>query len=115
MCRTPHTNKFQNPLRQNYKHVKTLQSLLGLTDEQIHSLVVFTGDSKFKTKMPENVTSWGRHIKYIKSKTVPVLSLKEADRIVEKIQSGRLEPSTATRREHVQNVRKAVKNQKEVT
>lgn len=109
-----YTNKFQNPLRQNYKHVKILQSLLGLADEQIHPLVVFTGDSKFKTEMPENVTSWGRHIRFIKSKTERVLSEAEVDQIVEKIQAGKLEPFSRTQREHVQNVKKAVKKQKEV-
>ena len=50
-----HSSKFQNPLHQNYKHVKTLESLLELNDEQIHSVVVFVGDSTFKTDMPENV------------------------------------------------------------
>ena len=51
-----YTNKFQNPLRQNYKHVKTLKSILGLNDDQIHSVVAFVGDSIFKTAMSENVT-----------------------------------------------------------
>ena len=55
-----HTTKFQNPLRQNYKHTKTLESLLGLTDKQIYSVIVFIGDSTFKTDMPENVTSQRR-------------------------------------------------------
>jgi len=54
-----HSQKFQNPLHQNYKHVKTLQSLLGLGDEQVISLVVFVGDSTFKTPMPDNVAYGG--------------------------------------------------------
>jgi len=40
-----HLSKFQNPLHQNYKHVKTLEQLLGLQDNQVHSLVVFVGES----------------------------------------------------------------------
>ena len=28
-----HSSKFQNPLHQNYKHIKTLESLLGLNDQ----------------------------------------------------------------------------------
>ena len=35
------THKFQNPLFQNYKHTKTLESLLGLTDQQIFSVIAF--------------------------------------------------------------------------
>ncbi|SEL62671.1 nuclease-related domain-containing protein [Ectothiorhodospira marina] len=44
-----HSSQFQNPLHQNYKHVKTVESLLGLNEQQVHSVVVFVGDSKFKT------------------------------------------------------------------
>jgi len=49
-----HSSKFQNPLHQNYKHVKTLESLLGLNEQQVHSVIVFIGDSTFKTEMPSN-------------------------------------------------------------
>ena len=38
-----HPQKFQNPLHQNYKHVKTLQALLDLSDYQVRSLMVFVG------------------------------------------------------------------------
>ncbi|WP_431474025.1 nuclease-related domain-containing protein [Marinobacter sp. KM021] len=51
-----YSQKFQNPLHKNYKHVKTLQSMLGLEDQQVHSLVVFVGNLTFKTEMPGNVT-----------------------------------------------------------
>ncbi|MCF8024170.1 MAG: NERD domain-containing protein, partial [Desulfobacteraceae bacterium] len=74
-------------------------------------LVVFTGDSKFKTQMPKNVTSWGGHIKYIKSKTDCVLSRAKIDQIIEKIQDGRLESSSRTRRKHVQNVKRTTNRQ----
>ena len=36
-------NKFQNPLRQNYKHTKTLEKLLNLSDKEIYSVIVFIG------------------------------------------------------------------------
>ena len=61
--------KFQNPLFQNYKHIQTLKSLLQLSNEEIHSVVAFTGESTFKTPMPENVTQGSGYIHYIKSKT----------------------------------------------
>lgn len=99
------TNKFQNPLFQNYKHTKTLESLLDLTDQQIFSVVVFAGDSTFKTEMPENVTSGGGYIRYIKSKTIPVLSPSEVSEVIAKIETGRLNPSFKTHREHVAHVK----------
>lgn len=100
------TNKFQNPLRQNYKHVKALEALLNLPPEKIHSVVVFVGGSEFKTKMPANVTYAGGYISYIKSKTEIFLSLSEVEAVVTAISTGRMAPSLATNREHVQNVQR---------
>jgi len=107
-----HSEKFQNPLHQNYKHVKNLQQLLNLKDDQIHSLVVFVGDSTFKTPMPENVTYGYGYIRYIKSKTQRVLSDQQVMEILSKIENGRLIPSFKTHQEHVANVQK-IKNDKQ--
>jgi restriction system protein len=103
-----HSNKFQNPLHQNYKHIETLKSALGLNDQQIHSVVVFIGDSKFKTEMPDNVTYGGGYLRYIKSKTQPIFSFEEVNQLVEKIRVGRLTPSFKTNREHVKHVKNIV-------
>ena len=97
--------RFQNPLHQNYKHVKTLQELLDLSDEQVHSVVVFIGDCTFKTAMPENVTEGGEYISYIKSKKEIVFSEEDAQSIVEAIESGRLKPGFRTNREHVRHLK----------
>jgi hypothetical protein len=43
-----YTNRFQNPLLQNYTHVKALQALLDVPPETIQSVVSFVGDSRFK-------------------------------------------------------------------
>lgn len=94
--------KFQNPLRQNYKHVKALESALDVPPETIHSVVVFAGKNTFKSPMPANVTRGGGYVTYIKSFREPVLSESEVQRAVSQIQSGRLEPSRETHRQHVQ-------------
>ena len=110
-----HSTNFQNPLHQNYKHLKSLESLLGLNDQQVHSLVVFVGDSTFKTEMPENVTyGWG-YVRYIKSKKLLVLSEAGVDVIVNKIGAGMLTPSFKTNREHVKHVKNIVSEKKKET
>jgi hypothetical protein len=62
-----HKYTFQNPQRQNYKHIKAIQQLLDFVPhEHIHALVVCTGDAKFKTERPKGVleiTGLGKHIK----------------------------------------------------
>ncbi len=109
-----HTTKFQNPLRQNYAHVKTLQSLLSLDDGQIFSVIAFVGDSTFKTDMPPNVTQGSGYVRHIKSKTEWVLTPVQVEEIFNTIKLGRLEPSWATHRAHVQHVRRKVEKKKNV-
>lgn len=100
--------KFQNPLHQNYKHVKTLKSLLMLNSLQLHSVVVFAGNCDFKTEMPENVTYLEGFIEHIESKQQPVLVESEVFEIIAKIVTERLEPSLETDREHVKYLRNKI-------
>lgn len=103
-----HTNKFQNPLHQNYKHTQTLQSALELDPEKVFSMVVFVGDSEFKTPMPDNVVNLGGYLRFIKSKTQLLLNDSEILAVCDKIASGRLKPSIKTHREHVKHVKTIV-------
>jgi hypothetical protein len=98
-------HRFQNPIHQNYKHVKALEALLGIVPEAVFSVVVFVGDATFKTEMPENVTYTGGYIRFVKGKTQVLLSEAEVARIIQVIENGRLEPSFKTDRQHVQNLR----------
>ena len=107
-----HTTKFQNPLYQNYKHVKTIESALGIEHSKIFSVIVFVGDSTFKTEMHDNVTYSGGFIRYIKSKTDKIISQEEVKKIVSMIESGRLSRTLKTHREHVKHVQNIVKEKK---
>lgn len=100
------TNKFQNPLRQNYKHVKTLEALLDIPASAIHSLVVFAGNSTFKTDMPANVTHAGGYIRYVRSRREKILSQADVDAVCAQIDQLRLPPGMATNRQHVNHLRK---------
>ena len=103
-----HISKFQNPLHQNYKHVKTIESVLGIDQSKIFSVIVFVGDSTFKTEMPENVTYAGGFIGYIESKTDKIISQNEVNKIVSEIESGRLSRTLKTHREHVKHVQNII-------
>ncbi|WP_234286492.1 MULTISPECIES: nuclease-related domain-containing protein [Halomonadaceae] len=99
------TFKFQNPLRQNFKHVKALEALLDVPLEAIHSVVVFSGSAVFKTKMPDNVTIGGGYVRYIKSFREPVLNDFQVQEALERIETGRLAPSRETHRRHVKQLK----------
>lgn len=101
--------KFQNPLRQNYKHTKTIESAIDVPADTVHSVVVFTGESIIKTPMPENVTQGIGFAKYIKSFKQEVLTNEQVEMVCDQLKEGRLEPSFKTHRQHVKNLKEAQK------
>ena len=111
-------SKFQNPLHQNYKHVRTLEATLVIESNakngSIFSVIIFIGDSTFKTKMPESVRFARGGIEYIKSKTDIVLNDKEVVSVIEQIESGRLERGFKTNREHVKHVREIIEEKSDI-
>ena len=74
--------------------------MLDLTDDKFHSLIVFTGESTFKTKMPTNVVDSG-FINYIESKDETLLSITEVYQCIEKIELLELERSRQTNQNHI--------------
>jgi uncharacterized paraquat-inducible protein A len=82
-----------------------MQSLLDLTDEQVFSVVVFVGDSTFKTPMPENVTHGGGYVRFIKAQTEQRLSDVEVQKVIEAIESGRLAATFRNHRKHLAHVK----------
>ena len=98
-------SRFQNPLRQNYKHVKTLQSLLDIAPEHLHSVIAFVGDCEFKTEMPAHVTRGLGFVDHIQSFTQPVWSPEQMQALLDKLDALRLQPGRATDRRHVAHVR----------
>lgn len=108
-----HSSKFQNPLHQNYKHVKAIQSLLELPSNTVFSLVVFVGDAVLKSQMPDNVKKGIDYIGFIKSKKESFFDDDKVEEIVSLIEQGRLSRSLKTNREHVKYVRKIVQEKEQ--
>lgn len=109
-----HKSKFQNPLHQNYKHVKTLETCLKTQSDTIFSVIIFIGDSTFKTKMPDNVRFARGGIEYIKSKTDVVFNAEEVTNIIKQIESGRLERSFKTNHQHIKHVREIIEEKSDI-
>jgi len=101
---------FQNPLHQNYKHVKVLQKLLKLDDDKIFSVVVFVGESTFETDMPINVVYPLGLLKFIKSHHTVLFTPREMWRIIEEIEDAQLAKGFKTNREHVQSLKTRTDN-----
>lgn len=98
--------RFQNPIHQNLKHTKALEAALQVPPETVHSVIAFVGDAKLRTAMPAYVTQGGGFIGYVKRFDARVFSDAEVASLVGRLRSGRLAPTLATHRVHVQNLRR---------
>ena len=94
-------SKFQNPIRQNYKHVRATQNLLDfLPKEQIHSIVVFTGSAVFKTPVPKGVMYLDQLVNYLNSFQDDVISFNRLEFCVGRVECKRYEVTERTDLQH---------------
>jgi hypothetical protein len=100
---TIHRSKypFQNPIRQNYKHTKTLAHLLNMPHERFHSVVVFTSNAELKTKMPNNVGHLKEMMLHIKSFNEEVLDNNTKSEVINLVLSMKLKQGRKTNKQHV--------------
>lgn len=100
--------RFQNPLHQNYRHMKVLQEFLGVDESKLISLVMFWGECEFKTQMPDNVRSSG-YTGFIKSHVTIRFTDHEVQQILEALDVGKMSKglfrSFQTHNTHVQSLR----------
>ena len=100
---------FQNPIRQNYAHTKSLAEFLSIDHNNIFSIVVFWGDCEFKTKMPENVL--GRNFtSYIKSKKQILISDVEVESICVNLRNVKNNMSLLAGWRHTKDLKERFKN-----
>lgn len=103
------SHSFQNPLRQNYKHLKTLEEVFHIPAGVLHSVIVFAGDCTFKTPMPPQVQYSENYITYIKSKTEILLSDEQVNHFFTALEVGQQKPSRANKKAHVNYVQTKIK------
>jgi len=93
--------RFQNPLRQNYKHLKAVQEILDfLPPGYVHSVVVFTGNAEFKTVRPEGVCTLEGLVPYLQSFAEEVISENRGQFCVGRLECMRLALTHQTDIEH---------------
>ncbi len=95
--------QFQNPLKQNYRHVRCLAEYLVIDQGLFRSVVFFIGDAKFKTPMPSNVLNSGL-IPYVKSFSNKCFEPAQVTNIEAKLLVLKGDPSL-TKRVHLDSLR----------
>jgi len=100
--------QFQNPLRQNYRHTKSLSKYLDINHDKMIPIVVFWGGCKFKTQMPKHVIRGGIEgcTNYIKGYSEIVLTDGEVINICNKLKSGKAEMNIVSGWRHKQSLKK---------
>ena len=96
-------HRFQNPIHQNYRHIKALESYLGVPRSMLSSVVAFSRRSRFKTRLPSNVLV-GDHIAFIRSDENIVLNPEEFDAICSRLNVLDTSSDSAALDRHVQDL-----------
>lgn len=97
--------QIQNPLHQNYRHVKAVVEFLDIEEAKVHSLVMFWGECEFKTSMPSNVILTG-YTSYIKNFHEQLISDKEVVEAVDALRTGALPKTWETHKMHIASLQK---------
>lgn len=98
--------KFQNPIHQNYKHMKVLELVLSdiVDKDNMHSVIVFMPEAVFKTEMPSNVFRGTAWVDYVQTFQQPVISEMKLKRIQLRLEKEILEKSWKTNRQHIEDL-----------
>lgn len=97
--------RFQNPIHQNMRHVRAVQNLLHLLPPgAIKSVVVFTGEAKFKTELPPGVFYISGLVDYLRGQIEEVMSLNQLQSCVGRLETARFAISGETDIEHVRSL-----------
>jgi hypothetical protein len=100
-----HKSRFQNPIHQNYGHVKELQSLFNLPEDHFHSVVVFTGEAEFKSDQGPNVIRLAELIPFLNADRRVIFDERKMAYTVGRIEMKRKRRSLETDEYHLNHVR----------
>jgi restriction system protein len=100
---------FANPLVQAHRHARVVAAMLGLDAGKVFPVLAFVSGATFESPMPENVARGSDYARYIKSKTVPVLTKADVALIAHKLELGQFNPAVKTQAAPATRPRIAVK------
>lgn len=101
---------FQNPLHQNYGHIKKLKEIEGLENINFISLILFSGEATLKNDI-ENVIYFSQVGNWISEYKEIIYEEEEVNFIYNKILENNIQEKKV-RREHIKNIKNKKKNRK---
>lgn len=97
--------RFQNPIQQNFGHVRAVRSLFQFADENFIPLVVFTGSATLKTDVGPGVIRLVELGEFLNTPRPVVFNKDQMAMIIGRIELARLDRSAGTDEQHINNVR----------
>lgn len=98
-------SSFQNPIRQNFKHICELSRNLGIDANYFIGVVAVTGDCEFKTAMSEGVVFSRQAADYIRSFNVQMIKSEQVSEIAQAILEWQASIPESVKSAHVSNLR----------
>lgn len=99
---------FYNPLKQNYGHIKKLQSLLNLKKDDFISIVVFSDNADLKCNVDANITNFYELKNVIRKYRDRKISESDIESIINTIKNADVY-SGRNKRKHVKKIKKTIK------
>jgi hypothetical protein len=99
-------SRFQNPLRQNYRHICALAECLGISKDYFHSVVAFTENCTFKTPMPDGVVHTVALADYIKSFDRVQIDPAQVPEVVDAIRKWAAEVGANPAKSHIASLKR---------
>ena len=96
---------FQNPIHQNYKHVKAIEKYLKIDTSKIIPMVVFTGNAELKNKAEAGVFYFIETVSEIKKHQEIHFDIEELIKLSRRIDVARLPSNRDTDRRHVDHLK----------
>ena len=99
---------FQNPIRQNYKHIATLSECLGIDQLYFKTIIAFSGAAKFGKDMPHEVMHFRNVPDYLRehSKDI-IIPHEQIQEVAETIIAWQATLTHSQKSSHVENLRKS--------
>lgn len=96
--------EFRNPIDQNYSHTRALNECFDIPLKLMHSLVVFSGESRFKVEMPHNVITLSELKGFVEAHEPEMLTEQQMMKIIGQVELMRLPQCRETDENHVSYV-----------
>jgi len=98
-------HRFMNPVHQNYKHIKTVQDLLGVKRSEVFGAVAFVGSAEPQTDMPDGVFwSINALVAHIRFRNAVIFDAPRLHALKAQLEAARLTQGRETDRAHVSHV-----------